>query len=246
MGILYLIYGFFCWVLFVAVLMYCMFFVGDFLVPYTVSKNPTLMHTDATLMTCLLINFGFLALFSLQHSIMARPTFKNWWTKIIPKAVERSTFILFATSILILMYYFWHPIDTVIWDLQAPWARILMWVLFGIGWGTVFASANMIDYFELTGLKQVWYGYKGKEMPGYTFGAPYFYSFIRHPIYFGFLLGSWAIPTMTGGHLVWSIGATITIAIGMKLEERNLVGYFGDKYVDYKKRVPMIIPFLKF
>jgi len=246
MGILYLVYGVLCWLMFLATLMYLMFFVGDFLVPYTVNKNPTLNHENATLLTCLLVNFGLLALFSLQHSIMARPKFKKWWTTVIPKAIERSTFILFSNGILILMYYYWHPIDTILWDVGPQWARILLWAIFGIGWGIVFASANMIDYFELTGLKQVWCAFKGKEMPPYTFGTPYLYSVIRHPIYFGFLLGSWSIPTMTGGHLVWAIGATIMIAIGMKLEEKNLETYFGDKYVDYKKRVPMVIPFLKF
>ncbi len=244
MGILYLVYGVLCWLMFVATLMYAMFFVGDFVVPFSVNMNP--YFGGAPILQSVLINFGFLALFSLQHSIMARPKFKSWWTKVIPDAIERSTFILFANSILILMYYYWHPIPNVIWRVEAQWAQILLWAIFGIGWAMVFASASMIDYFELTGLKQVWYAFKGKEMPGYTFGTPYLYSVIRHPIYFGFLLGSWSIPTMTGGHLVWSIGATIVIAIGVKLEERNLVDYFGAKYVSYKKRVPMLIPFLKF
>lgn len=246
MGFLYLVYGVLCWLMFLATLMYLMFFVGDFVVPYTVNKNPTLDHSGATLMTCLLVNFGFLVLFSMQHSIMARPKFKKWWTKIVPPPVERSTFILFTNSILILMYFYWHPIDTLIWNVGPAWARILMWVIFGFGWALVFSSANMIDYFHLTGLKQVWAGFKGKKVEPPVFGEPYAYAYVRHPIYFGFLLGSWSLPTMTGGSLVWAIGATIIIFIGMHFEERNLVQYFGDKYKDYKKRVPMVIPFFKF
>ena len=196
-------------------------------------------------MNSILINLGLILLFGLQHSIMARPTFKKWWTKFVPSPIERSTYALFSGAVLVILYYYWHPIPTIIWSAEAPWARILLWALFGIGWATVFASAMMIDFFDLTGLKQAWYGFKGKEVPKHEFGSPLMYSVVRHPIYLGYILGFWAIPTMTLGHLIWALGITCYLFIAIQFEEKNLIEYFGEKYLKYKKQVPMIFPFIK-
>jgi protein-S-isoprenylcysteine O-methyltransferase Ste14 len=172
---------------------------------------------------------------------MARPAFKAIWTQFVPKSVERSTYVLFSSLALVLLYCFWQPLPAPVWSFDGAAATVLT-VLFWLGFGVVLISTFLINHFELFGLRQVYAGYRGTELSPPTFHTPVFYKVVRHPIYLGFIVAFWAAPTMSQGHLLFAIATTAYIFIGILLEEHDLVGYFGDTYIQYRRRVWMIIP----
>lgn len=230
-------YGVVCYVIFFVTFQYTIGFIGNLVVPKSIDSMP-----DSPLGQALLINALLLVVFSIQHSVMARPGFKRWWTKIVPKPVERSTYVLFSSLALILLFVYWQPIGGVIWHVQEPIARTVLYGLFAIGWGIVLVSTFLIDHFDLFGLRQVWFYLRGKEYDAVTFGTPGLYRHVRHPIYVGFIIAIWATPDMTAAHLFFALLMTVYILIGIRLEERDLVTYHGERYSEYSKQVPMLVP----
>jgi protein-S-isoprenylcysteine O-methyltransferase Ste14 len=189
------------------------------------------------------VNAVLLAIFALQHSIMARRSFKRWWTGIVSPAVERSTFVLAATLALALLLWQWRPIpEPVIWRIQHPAPVLATWVLFWLGWGVLLLATFLINHFELFGLRQVFARLTGRAIPEAEFRTPMLYRYVRHPIYLGFILGFWAAPVMSAGHLLFAIGATGYILVGIWFEERDLVAQFGDTYRRYRAQVGMLFP----
>jgi protein-S-isoprenylcysteine O-methyltransferase Ste14 len=189
-----------------------------------------------------LIDLGLIALFGLQHSIMARPAFKARWTRLVPTSVERATYVLAASAALLLLLRYWHTLPGELWDVRGASAAPLIWGLFAIGWVVLFVSTWLINHFELFGLKQAWM--HGREAPAAppVLREPLFYKYVRHPLYLGFLIAFWATPHMTTSHLLLAAGMTIYILVGIAHEERDLVGYFGRPYEDYRRRVGMLVP----
>lgn len=189
-----------------------------------------------------LINVGLLALFGVQHSVMARPGFKADWTRIVPQPIERSVYCLASAIVLFALFAFWHPISGIVWDVTQPAARMVLWGLFLAGWGIVFISTWLINHFELFGLAQVWHNWRGTVADPPRLSRPLFYRLVRHPIYAGFLLAFWATPTMTFGHLLLAVGMTVYVLIAIRYEERDLVGHYGHDYEQYRKEVGMLVP----
>lgn len=236
----FLLYGIISYVAFFGTILYAIGFVGNLFVPKSIDGDP-----GKPLLPAILINAGLLLLFALQHSIMARPGFKRWFTKYIPAPLERSTFVLLASLCLMLMMWQWQPIGGVIWTVENETAKTILLVLYLIGWGIVFISTFLINHFDLFGLRQVWLYFIGKPYTQLPFRVPVFYRFVRHPLYLGFLIAFWSASTMTAAHLLFAVLTTSYILTAIQLEERDLVTTFGDKYRSYKKWVPMIIPFMK-
>src|SRR5207344_2001079 len=192
----------------------------------------------------LIVDIFLLGLFAVQHSVMARRSFKRWWTQIVPPAVERSTYVLAATLALALLLWQWRPItEPVIWRIEDPAAVNSIWVIFWLGWAILLLATFLINHFELFGLRQVFSRLIGREIPETEFKTPFIYRYVRHPIYLGFLLGFWAAPVMTAGHLLFSIGAAGYILVGIWFEERDLIAQFGDQYRRYRNQVGMLLPF---
>ena len=187
------------------------------------------------------MNALLLGLFAVQHSVMARPAFKRWWTRLVPPPVERSTYVLFASLALIVLYAFWRPLPQAVWSTSGPAATALA-ILFWIGWAIVLVSTFLISHFELFGLAQVWDRLRGRAQASLEFRTPAFYRLVRHPIYAGFLLAFWAAPTMSVGRLVFAIATTGYILIGIQLEEHDLVATFGERYLAYRRQVGMLAP----
>ncbi|MFW5966975.1 MAG: methanethiol S-methyltransferase [Persicimonas sp.] len=235
------IYGFGAYLLFLATFLYAIAFVGDFFVPRTVNSG----GPDASVSEALLINAGLLGLFAVQHSLMARPGFKRWLTRVVPKPLERSTYVMATNIVLILLFWQWRPIEGVVWSVESEMAQYVMWGLFGLGWFIVLISTFLISHFDLFGLKQVVRGLKEESAEAPEFQTPGLYKVVRHPIMLGFLIAFWAIPTMTHGHLMFAIATTGYILIGIYFEERDLVDRFGDTYLDYRKTTPALIPWPK-
>lgn len=238
--IAFLLYGVISYFAFFGTILYAIGFTGNLFVPKSIDGDP-----EKSLLTAILIDAGLLLLFALQHSIMARPRFKRWFTKYIPAPLERSTFVLLASLCLILMMWQWQPIGGVVWKVENETAKIILLVLYLIGWGIVFISTFLINHFDLFGLRQVWLCFIGKPYTQLPFRVPVFYRFVRHPLYFGFLIAFWSASTMTVTHLLFAVLTTGYILTAIQLEERDLITTFGDKYRSYKKWVPMIIPFFK-
>ncbi|MGZ8360574.1 MAG: methanethiol S-methyltransferase [Allosphingosinicella sp.] len=230
-------YGLVAYAIFLATFLYAIAFVGDFLVPRTVDLGPS-----APPATALVVNVLLLGLFAVQHSLMARPVFKRWWTRFVPPPIERSTYVLFASSALILLYWQWRPIPATIWETSAPLAVGAIWAIFWIGWATVLLSTFLIDHFGLFGLRQVWTHLQQRALPSMSFQTPLLYGFVRHPLYLGFVLAFWATPHMTAGHLLFAAATTAYILIAIQLEERDLVATYGEEYRSYRQRVSMLIP----
>lgn len=232
------VYGLVSYLLFLGVFLYAIAFVGDVWVPRTIDGGgPT-----GPVWMSVLINLGLLSLFAVQHSGMARPGFKKWWTNIIPEPIERSTYVLIATLVLALLLWQWHPMPEVVWDVEAAWAQGLLWGLFGLGWALVLAATFMISHVHLFGLKQVHEHMKGEDPSAPAFQIRGLYKYVRHPLNLGFLIAFWATPEMTVGHLVFALATTGYIFVAMVLEERDLVARFGDRYRTYQDRVPRIVP----
>jgi methanethiol S-methyltransferase len=193
----------------------------------------------------LIVSLGLMALFAVQHSVMARKEFKRWWTQFIPASVERTTYVLSASLAVALLLWQWCPMPTVVWHIAHPSLAIAVTILSFVGWTVALTSTFLINHFELFGLQQVANNLVGQPMPALRFRTPLFYKFVRHPLYLGFIIAFWATPTMTVGHLVFAVVTTAYILVGATLEERDLVGVFGNEYRDYRKRVAMLIPWRK-
>lgn len=235
---LYLLVGVLCYFIFFGTFLYLLAFVGDFpFIPRTVDAGP-----ESPLGIALIIDVALIALFGLQHSVMARPGFKAAWTRIVPEPLERTFYVLASSIALILLVALWRPIPGYVWVTDTPWIQYILLGLFAIGWGIVLISTFLLNHFELFGLAQVWSHARGQEMAPPRFRTPLFYSAVRHPIYSGFIMAFWATPAMTWGHLLLSVGMTVYILIGIAHEERDLVGVFGDTYVEYRARVGMLVP----
>jgi methanethiol S-methyltransferase len=239
MGLFALLYGIVAYTIFFATFLYMIGFVGNLIVPKSIDIGGV---TDAALAEALLINVALLGVFALQHSVMARPAFKRWWTRVVPKAIERSTYVLLASAALILLFAHWRPLPTpVVWQVGGA-AAIALVVTHWAGWGILLISTFLLDHFELFGLKQVFMRLVGREPQAPVFRTPLFYRRVRHPIYLGFLLAFWAAPTMTAGHLLFAVGMSLYILIGIWFEERDLIALFGDRYRAYREQVGMLLP----
>lgn len=233
-------YGVVVYAFFFATFLYLIGFVGDAsFLPHTVNRGAVL--TESTMMA-LVINLALLALFGVQHSVMARPAFKARWTRIIPHAIERSTYVLITSLILILMFWLWQPLVQTIWSVEATAGVFVLWALFFLGWGLVLLSTFAINHFDLFGLRQVWFHFRKETQPPIPFKTSGLYRLVRHPIYVGFILAFWSTPVMTLGHLVFALGMTVYAVVGVIHEERDLTAHFGDAYRDYRRRVPMLVP----
>jgi methanethiol S-methyltransferase len=193
--------------------------------------------------TAIVVNLALLGLFAVQHSVMARQGFKRWWTTIVPKHLERSTFVLAASLALALLLWQWRPMPGVVWNVTDPLWQGVLWALFALGWAILLFSTFLLNHFELFGLQQVYQNWRGRVASPTSFKTPSLYKYMRHPLYFGFLLGFWAAPTMSEGHLLFAVGCTGYILIGIWFEERDLIAQFGDRYRRYREQVPMLIPY---
>lgn len=239
--ILSFIYGVIAYIIFLGSFLYAIGFVGDFGVPKTVNSG-----LEATgLWQALGINALLLGLFAIQHSVMARPGFKKWWTRVVPPHLERSTYVLLSSLILILLFWQWRPLPDTIWLVEAEFGYYLLIGLFWVGWGIVLLSTFMINHFDLFGLRQVYLHLKDKEITPIEFKETWLYKYMRHPLMLGFLIAFWATPYMTLGHLVFTIATTGYIFVGLWFEERDLIRHHGEKYKKYRERVRMLIPIPK-
>jgi protein-S-isoprenylcysteine O-methyltransferase Ste14 len=235
-----LAYGVAAYLLFFATVLYAIGFVAGLGVPKGIDDGATRPFGVA-----LAVNLALLGLFALQHSVMARPAFKRWWTRFVPHAVERSTYVVLACAALILLFAFWVPMPAPVWTVTAEPLAGLLQALSFLGWALVFASTFLISHTELFGLKQVMLNFAGKAAADPMFRTPLFYKVVRHPLYLGFLIAFWATPRMTVGHLLFAAATTAYILIGIQLEERDLIGLFGDRYRAYRDRVGMLFPRLR-
>ncbi len=235
--VLALLYGALAYALFLVAFLYAIGFVGNLAVPRSVDTGPIVPTEMALGIDALL-----LTLFAVQHSGMARPGFKRWWTRIVPTALERSTYVLFASVILLLLFALWRPLPAVIWSVQAPFAAAALWGLFALGWLIVFLSTFMIGHAELFGLRQVWTNLRDRMSVPDQFRMPGLYRVVRHPIMLGFLIAFWATPIMTAGHLLFAVATTGYILLAVQLEERDLIARHGDLYRRYRQEVPAFVP----
>jgi methanethiol S-methyltransferase len=233
-------YGSLSYLIFLGTFLYAIGFVGNFGVPRTLDGTPS-----GSLAVAFLIDAGLLTLFAVQHSVMARKWFKDWWTRIVPKPLERSTYVLFSSLALILLFWLWQPLGGVVWSIEDPFARTALRVLFGFGWALVLVSTFLINHFDLFGMRQVWLYLRGKPYTTLRFGTPGPYRLVRHPLYVGWLFAFWSTPTMTLAHLLFSVATTAYILVAIQLEERDLVREHGESYESYRQSVPMLIPFTR-
>jgi protein-S-isoprenylcysteine O-methyltransferase Ste14 len=233
-------YGTVCYATFLAAFLYLIGFVGGFVVPRTVDNAIAAPVGQAVVVNVLLVT-----LFALQHSVMARPAFKRWWTRFVPEPIERSTYVLLASLVLVLMFWRWREMPAVVWDVTWQPARLAVWALFWLGWLVVLASTFMINHFELFGLKQVFVAWREQAPADTGFRATLLYRVVRHPLMLGFLIAYWAAPTMTAGHLLLASVTTVWILIAVQFEERDLIAALGTQYAEYRRRVPMLVPGLR-
>lgn len=234
---LVLIYGVASYVAFFATFLYAIGFLGNFGVPKSIDSG-----AEGSMLTAVAVDGGLLALFALQHSIMARPWFKRAWTRIVPDPAERSTYVLFSSVAMALMFYFWQPIGGVIWDVGEGPMQTMMLGVYGVGLLVVLLSTFLINHFDLFGLRQVWLYATGRPYTHLEFRTPFFYQYVRHPLYVGWLMTFWAAPVMTSAHLFFAVMTTAYIFVAIRFEEADLVAVHGRKYERYREQVPMIMP----
>jgi protein-S-isoprenylcysteine O-methyltransferase Ste14 len=235
--ILAFLYGVVVYAFFLPTFLYAIGFVSGFYVPKDINAGPT-----AGLVESVAVDLALMSLFAVQHSVMARPGFKRWWTQFVPKSVERSTYVLLASAILALLIWQWRPLPAVVWQVDGETGRAVVLGLMAAGWATVFLSTFLINHFELFGLRQVVVNLSGRSLPAPEFRTPMLYRFVRHPLYLGFIVAFWAAPTMTAGRLLFAAVTTAYIFVGIALEERDLIAEFGDQYREYRERVSMLLP----
>jgi methanethiol S-methyltransferase len=231
------VYGVVVYLIGLVTTLYTAGFVGNLVVPKTIDSGEPGQFGQALLIDALL-----LGLFGIQHSLMARPGFKKWWTRLVPQPVERSTYVLFTSLALILIFWGWQPITGVVWRVENPIGRSILWSLYFIGWAIVFLTTFLINHFDLFGLRQVYLFLKEQKYTYPGFVTPLFYKLVRHPLMLGFLIAFWATPHMTVGHLVFSVVMTAYILYAIQLEERDMVSALGKTYEEYREQVPMVLP----
>jgi protein-S-isoprenylcysteine O-methyltransferase Ste14 len=237
MGFIAAVYGVISYIVFLASFLYAIGFVGNVGVPKSIDSGPV-----GALPAALFVNLALLGLFAVQHSVMARPGFKAVWTRIVPRSVERSTYVLISSLLLALIIWKWQVIPAVVWDVSSPALKGVLVALFWLGWLILLLSTFMINHFDLFGLRQVYLRMRGVEYTPLSFTQRALYKFVRHPIMLGFVIAFWATPHMSLGHLVFSLATTGYILVGILLEERDLMKYHGDEYGTYRARVPMLFP----
>ncbi|MBK7116932.1 MAG: isoprenylcysteine carboxylmethyltransferase family protein [Proteobacteria bacterium] len=231
-----LLYGMACYAVFFAVFLYAIGFIGNFAVPKSMDSP-----RDVAFGTALAVNLGLLALFAVQHSVMARPAFKRWWTRIVPEPAERSTYVLFSSLALVALFWFWQPMGGTIWTVTAPAAVATLHVTYALGWALLLYSTFLINHFDLFGLRQVWLHAMGRPYTRLEFKTPWLYQQMRHPLYVGWLLIFWATPVMTVAHLVFAVMTTAYILVAIQFEEHDLIDAHPE-YAEYRRRVPMLLP----
>jgi protein-S-isoprenylcysteine O-methyltransferase Ste14/rhodanese-related sulfurtransferase len=237
---LVLTYGVVAYLFFLVSFLYTIGFLGGFLVPKTIDSG-----SAGTKTTAFFINLGLLALFAAQHTVMARPAFKRWWTRIVPPAMERSTYVLATSAILFLLFRLWRPLPAVVWQAERTWMAVALWLAFGVGWVIVLVSTLQINHFDLFGLRQVYLYFSGQNYMPVPFRTPWLYRVVRHPIMVGFLIAFWATPKMTVGHLLFAAMVTIYVLFALRLEERDLLAHYGETYSAYQRQVRMLLPLPK-
>ena len=233
-----LLFAIFAYAVFFATFLYLICFVGN--LPFagvTVDRGP-----EAPVAAAVMINVVLIALFGIQHSVMARQGFKRAWTRIVPVPAERSVYVLLASIVLMILFAFWRPIEGTVWDARGTALELPLWLAFGLGWGIVLLSTFLLNHFELFGLQQAWLHVRGRQAEPHKLRQPLFYKWVAHPLYSGFFLAFWATPHMTYGHLLLAAGMSVYMLIAIGYEERDLVGYYGDEYVRYRKGVGKLIP----
>lgn len=231
-------YGAVSYLAFVLSFLYAIGFVGNIVVPRSIDHG-----VAAPIGQAIVVNLLLLGLFAVQHSVMARPVFKRWWTRVVPEPLERSTYVLLASLVLFLLYWQWRSMPAEIWDIRSQAGRLVVWALFWVGWLTVFSGSFMISHFDLFGLRQVYAVWQGKPQGDIGFRAPMLYRLVRHPLMLGFIVAFWAAPTMTAGHLLFAVTTTAYILIAVQFEERDLVALLGAQYRNYRQEVPMLLPY---
>jgi protein-S-isoprenylcysteine O-methyltransferase Ste14 len=234
------LYGVVAYFAFLFTVLYAIGFVMGFAVPKSIDTG-----SETSFIEALIVNLLLMSLFAIQHSVMARRRFKEWWTQYVPKSVERSTYVLLASLCLGLLFWQWRPMPAIVWQVKNPNVAVAVATVSLVGWVIVFTSTFLINHFELFGLRQVTANLAGREIPQPQFRTPLFYKFVRHPLYLGFIIAFWAAPVMTVGHLLFAAVTTAYIFVGIILEERDLTEQFGEQYRQYKKRVSMLIPWRK-
>jgi protein-S-isoprenylcysteine O-methyltransferase Ste14 len=231
------VYGLICYLIFLGTFLYAIGFVGNVVVPKAIDTGIEVPPAQALIVDAIL-----LSLFAVQHSVMARQWFKRAWTKIVPEPVERSTYVLLASLVLLLLFWQWQPMRTIIWDVRNPTGRTVLQGLFWIGWGQVLASTYLVDHFGLFGLKQVYNYLKQRRDEPPPFKTPALYRLVRHPLYLGFIIAFWSTPRMTLGHLFFAVMCSAYIVVAIQFEERDLLRFYGESYHKYREQVSMLFP----
>jgi protein-S-isoprenylcysteine O-methyltransferase Ste14 len=236
---IYLLFGVLAYLIFFLTFLYLIAFTGNLpWVEVTVDRGGII----GPVTMALIVDIALISLFGLQHSVMARAGFKRAWTRIVPEPIERSTYVLLASLVLIILFLVWRPMPTPVWSVENEIGAMILWALFGGGWLIVLLSTFLLNHFELFGLRQVWSHARGAAIPPPQFRQPLFYKWVRHPLYSGFFLAFWATPQMSQGHLLLAVGMSVYMLIAIRYEERDMIGHFGAQYVEYKGKVGMLVP----